>query len=369
MNNNQNINQNVYQESQYDQMNQQQVHQSQNIVQNGQMTSNPNIDMGIDLNIHNGISHDIITNNNDINNNFNINNIDTNNIPNLDDPNLNQNFISDSNVLFNNGANPLANTLVQNNMQANLHKMLPNVNQSNMAPPNQTSTDKFSTYNNVENTVDVSNNSSNNNMNIMSQNEFNQTIQQPEVEQSQLQMDSFPTEKTFKFANDCAISVGNTPSGFSTILIYIKDTPFFGIGTLFSLTALEIVNAEIYYNSKKDFLLDEDIDPNSNLPVDVDKDRRVHKISIYKTEENEYRIDLCKLSKTGIPEIDAQDPWKDFSDIKDSGAGKQIDMIKRFTEKLKVSRNEPDMIILGKVPDKYPELEQTVGVVMFKRVQ
>jgi hypothetical protein len=185
------------------------------------------------------------------------------------------------------------------------------------------------------------------------------------------QIPDYPTEKTFKYANDCSISVGCTPSGFSTIIVYIKDSPFFGMGTLFSLSALEIKNAEIYYNSKKDFLFDEDINPNSNSPLDLDKDRRMHKVSIYKVPQtNEYRMDLVKLAKTGIPEIDAQDPWKDFSDIGDHGPGnKQIELVKKFVDVLRVSRNEPDMIITGKITEEYPELQPCVGIIVFKKIQ
>lgn len=179
------------------------------------------------------------------------------------------------------------------------------------------------------------------------------------------------TEKTFKYANDCSISVGCTPSGFATLLIYIKDTPFFGIGTIFSLSAVEIKDAEIFYNSKKDFLLEEDIDPNSSLPLDLDKDRRMHKVSLYKVPETgEYRMDFVKLAKTGIPEIDAQDPWKDFSDMQTCQVSdRQIELVKRFTDILRVSRNSPDIIITSKIPQNYPELEPCVGIVVFKRVQ
>ena len=179
------------------------------------------------------------------------------------------------------------------------------------------------------------------------------------------------TEKTFRYMNNCAISVGNTPSGFATLLLHIKETPFFGIGTMFNLAALEITDAEIFYNSKRDFLLDEDIDPNSNSPLDTDRDRRMHKLSLYKLPETgEYRIDLVKMAKTGIPEIDALDPWKDFSDMEDHGAGnRQLELVKQFTNVLKQSRNEPDIIITAKIPENYPELEPCIGIVMFKRVQ
>lgn len=181
---------------------------------------------------------------------------------------------------------------------------------------------------------------------------------------------SFPTEKVFKYANQCSISVGCTPSGFATILVYINDTPFFGMGTIFSLSAVEMKDAEIFYNSKKDFLLDEDIDPNSSSPLDVDKDRRLHKLSLYKVPEtNEYRMDLVKLAKTGVPELDAQDPWKDFTDLNDDGSSKQIQLIKKFVDVLRVSRNEPDIIMTAKIPDDYPELEPCVGIITFKRVK
>lgn len=192
----------------------------------------------------------------------------------------------------------------------------------------------------------------------------------PTMPTDQSQVPQYPTKKTFKYANDCSISIGCTPSGFATLLIYIDDTPFFGVGTMFSLSALEITNAEIYYNSKTDFLLDEDIDPYSTLPLDTDRERRLHKISVYKIPETtEYRMDLVKLAKTGIPEIDAQDPWKDFNDLDDYGSGQQIELVKKFTDLLCVSRNEPDMIITGQIPEKYPELEPCVGIVAFKRVK
>lgn len=195
--------------------------------------------------------------------------------------------------------------------------------------------------------------------------------QEQQYDQRYDQTPMFPTEKTFKFANDCAISIANTPSGFSTIMVYIKDTPFFGIGTIFSMTALEVTDATIYYNSKQDFLLDEDIDRNSTSPLNLDKERRMHKISIYKTSEtNEYRIDFVKLAKTGIPEIDAKDPWKDYSDMIDNGSGnKQIELVKQFTDMLKKSRNEPDLVVVSPVPESCPELQPCVGIVMFKRVQ
>ncbi|TID12978.1 hypothetical protein CANINC_005077 [Pichia inconspicua] len=188
---------------------------------------------------------------------------------------------------------------------------------------------------------------------------------------SKPEISQYPTEKTFKYANDCSISVGCTPSGFATLLIYIKDTPIFGIGTIFSLSAVEITDAEIFYNSKKDFLLEEDIDPNSSSPLDLDKDKRMHKVSLYRSPETgEYRLDLVKLAKTGIPEIDAQDQWKDFSDMQTYQArDKQIELVKRFTDVLRVSKNSPDIIITSKVPQNYPELEPCVGIVVFKRME
>lgn len=190
------------------------------------------------------------------------------------------------------------------------------------------------------------------------------------IPQAQTNIPEYPTRKTFKYANDCSISIGCTPSGFATFLIYLKDTPFFGIGSVFSLSAVEIQEAEIFYNSKNDFLLDEDIDPNSSSPLDLDKDRRLHKVSVYKVPETgEYRMDLVKLAKTGIAEIDAQDPWKDFSDLQHHTDGdKQIELVKKFTDLLRVSRNEPDIVITSKIPEGYPELEPCVGICVFKRV-
>lgn len=216
--------------------------------------------------------------------------------------------------------------------------------------------------------MDTNNNNLYQQLNEIEQQEFmNGTFSIP---QSEIPLQN-TTEKTFKYANDCSISVGCTPSGFATLLIYIKDTPFFGIGTIFSLSAVEIKDAEIFYNSKKDFLLEEDIDPNSSLPLDLDKDRRMHKVSLYKVPETgEYRMDFVKLAKTGIPEIDAQDPWKDFSDMQTCQVSdRQIELVKRFTDILRVSRNSPDIIITSKIPQNYPELEPCVGIVVFKRVQ
>ena len=178
-------------------------------------------------------------------------------------------------------------------------------------------------------------------------------------------------EKRFKYVNDCAINVGNTPSGTATLLIYIKGTPFFGIGSMYNLTAVELTDASMYYNSKKDFLLDEDIDPNSQSPENIDKDRRMHKLHLYKlSDTGEYRIDLSRFAKTGIPEIDSLDPWKDSSDMDDQSAGsKQLEVVKNFANVLEASRNEPDIVITAKIPKGSPELEQCVGIVMFQRVQ
>lgn len=224
----------------------------------------------------------------------------------------------------------------------------------------------------MQNSNDPKSHSLNNDSNLFNEiNDIQQECTNPSRAKEESKEPQYPTEKIFKYANGCSISIGCTPSGFATLLIYINDTPFFGIGTMFSLAALEIKDAEIYYNSKADFLLDEDIDPNSNSPLDTDKDRRSHKVSVYKIPEtNEYRMDLVRLAKTGIPEIDAQDPWKDFSDMDDHGAGnKQIELVKKFTDKLRVSRNEPDLIITGKIPEGYPELEPSVGIIVFKRIQ
>ncbi|KAG0683668.1 hypothetical protein C6P42_000445 [Pichia californica] len=179
-----------------------------------------------------------------------------------------------------------------------------------------------------------------------------------------------PTQKTFNYVNDCSVNISVAQSGFTTVLIYIKNTPFFGIGTIFSQTSTEFENAEIHYNSKIDFLLDEDIDPNGTTPLDLDKERRNHKISIYKIDEtNEYRIDFVKMAKTGIKEIDDLDPWKDFDDRDDGGNKTQIELVKDFTDVLKRSKDEPDMVLVGKACEKYPELKPCVGVVMFKRAQ
>lgn len=203
--------------------------------------------------------------------------------------------------------------------------------------------------------------------------QFLDSILQPTIETQQLPVPNYhqPHQKTFNYVNDCSVNISVAQSGFTTVLIYIKDTPFFGIGTIFSQTSTELEDAEIHYNSKLDFLLDEDIDPNGTTPFDLDKERRNHKISIYKVEETgEYRIDFVKMAKTGVPEIDAMDPWKDFDYRDDHGSNKtQIGLVKDFTEVLKRSKDEPDMILVGKAPDKYPELKPCVGIVMFKRAQ
>lgn len=182
---------------------------------------------------------------------------------------------------------------------------------------------------------------------------------------------AYATEKTFNYVNDCTLTIGNTPSGFTMLMIHITGTPFFGVGAVYSTSAVELTDAEIHYNSKDDFLLDESIDPTSALPLHVDKDRRLHKVSLYKVEETgEYRIDFVKMSKTGIPELDAQDAWKDLDDMADPEARRrQIELVMQFTELLKHSRDEPDMVLVGRIPSGYPELQPCVGTVVFKRAQ
>ncbi|GMM28109.1 hypothetical protein DAMA08_008250 [Martiniozyma asiatica (nom. inval.)] len=177
--------------------------------------------------------------------------------------------------------------------------------------------------------------------------------------------------KTFTFSNSCSISIANTPSGYSTILLYIKDTPFFGIGCVRASTATEITSAELYFNDKKDLLLDEDIDPNSTLPLDTDVDSRLHKITFYKDlSTNQYRFDFVKIVKTGDPAVDALDPWKDFIDISENVVSRfQIEMVQQYAELNAQSRNEPDIIVMGDIPVNYPELDNGVGIMVFKRME
>lgn len=179
----------------------------------------------------------------------------------------------------------------------------------------------------------------------------------------------FPVEKTFGFSNECALSVGNSPSGFATILITMKNTPFFGVGSIYSMSAIEIPSAEIYYNDKTDFLLDEEMKTDgANL---TDNDRRLHKVSVYKVPElNKYRIDFIKLCKTRDPEIDKLDQWKDFSDMVGvDDEDRQLGLLKKYTSLLKDSKNEPDLILLGDIPEGYPELAPSVGIILFERME
>lgn len=177
--------------------------------------------------------------------------------------------------------------------------------------------------------------------------------------------EEFPEEKTFKYCDECSINISTTPSGFSTIVMYIRGTPFFGVGSVYSLTAVELPDCKLYYNDKAELLLDEDITEGE------DRDRRILKLSFYKDNEaNQYRFDFVPLTKTGIPELDAQDPWKDFSDILQAQPGAmQMDMVKRFTDLLGISRNDPTLISMCDIPKNQLPLEDGVGIFMFRRVQ
>ena len=193
----------------------------------------------------------------------------------------------------------------------------------------------------------------------------------PAVGMQDLPQAIYATEKAFNYVNDCTLTISNTPSGFTMMMIHITGTPFFGVGAVYSTSVVEITDAEIHYNSKDDFLLDESIDPNSVLPLHVDKDRRLHKVSMYKVGDmGEYRVDFVKMAKTGIPELDAQDPWKDLDDMDDTEASRrQIELVMQFTELLKHSRDEPDMVLVGRVPSGFPDVHLCVGTVVFKRAE
>lgn len=256
---------------------------------------------------------------------------------------------------------------------------IPNTD-DNLNPNPITNTDINTNSNPISNPIanpianpDINNNELGNNNAPTFDAQFLDSIFQDDKQNNQdlpLPVFNQPTQKSFNYVNDCSVNISVAQSGFTTVLIYIKNTPFFGIGTIFSQTSTEFENAEIHYNSKIDFLLDEDIDPNGTTPFDLDKERRNHKISIYKIDEtNEYRIDFVKMAKTGIKEIDDLDPWKDFDDRYDGGNKTQIELVKDFTDVLKRSKDEPDMVLVGKASDKYPELKPCVGIVMFKRAQ
>lgn len=175
----------------------------------------------------------------------------------------------------------------------------------------------------------------------------------------------FPNEKSFKYCDPCSINISVTPSGFSTILMYIKDTPYFGVGSVYSTSALELPKCEIYYNGKTELLLDEDI------VNEADRDRRIFKLNFYKDLDiNQYRFDFVPLIKTGIPDLDLQDPWKDFADILEGTPGNlHMELVNRFTNLLGQSRNEPTIIVIGEIPSGQLPLENGMGIFMFRRVE
>lgn len=128
------------------------------------------------------------------------------------------------------------------------------------------------------------------------------------------------------------------------------------------MTAIELPECELYYNDKTDLLLEEDATNEDN------RDRRIFKLNFYKDEDtNQYRFDFVPLEKSGN---DAEDPWKNFTDIHECQPGAmQMEMVQRFYALLGESRNEPTIVAVCDILENKIPLENAMGIFQFRRVE
>lgn len=167
----------------------------------------------------------------------------------------------------------------------------------------------------------------------------------------------FAEEKTFKLCDKASLNISASPSGFSTFVLYIRDSPFFAVGGVYSPMGIELPDIDFYYNHKSDLLLEEDFDPGEH-------DKCIHKLNFYK-ENNQYRFDFVPLNGDT-----ATDKWREFVDLEQGQRGTvQMDMVRRFTDLLAISNNEPAIIAVSDIPHNQMPLEDSVGIVMFRRLQ